>query len=66
MRSAPVDAKSPFVFVRAGPSRGLHTWYFVPGSDARREIPSTATERDGEAITVAAGADLREQMRVAG
>jgi hypothetical protein len=60
MRSAPVDAKSPFVFVRAGPSRGLHTWYFVPGSDARREIPSTATERDGEAIT---GTNARRRMR---
>jgi hypothetical protein len=54
------------VFVRAGPSGGLLTWYFVPGSDARREIPSTAPKRDGEVITVAAGADLPEQMRVAG
>jgi hypothetical protein len=38
----------------------------VPGSDARREIPSTALKRDGEVITVTAGADLPEQMRVAG
>jgi hypothetical protein len=64
MRSAPAAARSQFV--RAGPSGGLLTWYFVPGSDARREIPSTALKRDGEVITVTAGADLPEQMRVAG
>jgi hypothetical protein len=31
--------------VRGVPLGGLHTWDFVPGSDARGEIPSTATQR---------------------
>jgi hypothetical protein len=48
---------------RAG---GLHTWDFAPGSDARREIPSTANERVDEAIAAVASADLPEQMRAAG
>jgi hypothetical protein len=45
---------------------GPKTWDFVPGSDARREIPSTATERVDEAPTVVADGDLPDQMRAAG
>jgi hypothetical protein len=52
--------------VRGVPLGGLHTWDFVPGSDARGEIPSTATQRVDEAVTVVAADHPPNQMRVAG
>ena len=47
------------LFVRVVSLGGPHTWDFVPGSDARGEIPSTATRRVDEAVTVVAGDHLR-------
>jgi hypothetical protein len=52
--------------VRVVRSGGPHTWDFVPGSDARCEIPSTATERAEGAPPIFADADLPDEMRGSG
>jgi hypothetical protein len=60
------------LFVGVGPrSGGPHTWDFVPGSDARGEIPSTATERVDDAPSARrgrtpAGSHARSWMRRTG
>jgi hypothetical protein len=47
------------LFVRVVSLGGPHTWDFVPGSDARGEIPSTATRRVDEAPRLSRGTTVR-------